>query len=215
VSSDNLVLFNGVSSSHAAELVDNPEDLSSGTVTVHMSKKKTKDVLIYCLDGVPGKVKEKSSGTVFTSYAQLMRKLKKNPKKKRKVKQFKKIRRAGEVFCEALGLPVPTPAPTAGPSLTPTAAPTPSQDGYFDVEGNVTEQGRILFEIPQGLPANILTGRDIWNATCTCHTEAGRRNRSFSDYRQATALPPMFFNSTSLVDGDLAQITAFLNRLRP
>lgn len=92
---------------------------------------------------------------------------------------------------------------------------TEQPDGFFANNGDVTELGRIEFQIPEGIVGNVSRGLSAWNSNCSgCHSESERRNRSFSQYRILTGLSPMSFDTQSLSNPDLADITAYLNRFR-
>ncbi|MBX7137671.1 MAG: hypothetical protein K1X83_06775 [Oligoflexia bacterium] len=88
----------------------------------------------------------------------------------------------------------------------------PPQLGNFDLNGNVTPQGKVLFGIPSGLTANIFAGKLVLQANCGCHEE--RTGRSFSNLRENTRRFPMGYDEVSLPDAALANLTAYLNRFR-
>jgi hypothetical protein len=103
----------------------------------------------------------------------------------------------------------PIPTPTG----TPVAIPTTAGSLYFDTSGNVTDTGKLFFEIPNNLTANIAKGKIWYNNNCVgCHVE--KNNRSFIVLRESTVKPPMSFNAENLPDSDLANVTAYLNRYR-
>ncbi|MCB0354184.1 MAG: hypothetical protein KDD64_11685 [Bdellovibrionales bacterium] len=84
---------------------------------------------------------------------------------------------------------------------------------YFDSERFVTELGKSTFEIPDSLSASVDAGEEIYLQYCTlCHEP--RVNRTFSEYRAKIALPPMNFSEEEIDDQTLADLTAYLNRLR-
>lgn len=86
-----------------------------------------------------------------------------------------------------------------------------SREANFDSNGNISEAGRLAFGIPDGVPANVSDGQDIFNTYCSgCHSE--QRGRSFSDYRTSIDQAPMFYDSSDIPDDDLADLTAYLNR---
>lgn len=157
---------------------------------------------------VPGLMLDQEQ-SVFLSYADKIKALKKKLKNanssqeqklKNSIKKFKAKKAAAEPLCMIFNN-------SGGDSNLPP---------NFDSLGNVTSAGKALFGIPQDLPADITTGKAIFTENCTgCHTDQGRLNRSFSNYREAIAQAPMFFNSQEVPDSMLAQITAYLNRFRP
>ena len=87
-----------------------------------------------------------------------------------------------------------------------------SSGGNFDDFGNVTEAGKIAFEIPSYLSANIDTGSSIYKANCTgCHGE--KIGYSYVGINNAFAtISAMSFFQSQLSDSDVAQIAAYLNR---
>jgi hypothetical protein len=100
---------------------------------------------------------------------------------------------------------------------TPTPTPTPTsvpQTGNFDLAGNVTPEGKLLFGIPSALTANLSVGRAVFTAKCTgCHVE--RSGRTFLDVRNSIRKPPMLYDEVQIPDADLANLVAYLNRFRP
>jgi hypothetical protein len=99
---------------------------------------------------------------------------------------------------------------TSGTSAapTPTSEPTP-RSGNFDGTGNVTAQGKIEFNIPSNLSANIGRGRDRWFGTCReCHS-VEKTGRDFVTLKNVLPRSPMFIN---LSDNTVADLTAYLNR---
>jgi hypothetical protein len=129
----------------------------------------------------------------------------------RKLKSDAKIYRAE---CEKGDSSAPSPTPTN--KITPTPNPTLTQsvpEKFFDGNGNLTNFGKESLGVPLNLPANSVTGGEIYKVSCQgCHGE--KSNRTFQVLRTQTAIAPMFFNSTTLPDATLAHITAFLNRFR-
>ena len=139
----------------------------------------------------------------------------KKPALKRKLAALIAKAAAGDRVCKNTS-PGQTPAPgaPAGPTKTPTPAPAA---GNFDSRGNVTAAGKAKFGIPSNLSANRNAGQTVYNAARSsnlgmkscggCHTE--RANRSYS-YMQA--ILPSSIMQINLSAGDLANLTAYINR---
>lgn len=86
-------------------------------------------------------------------------------------------------------------------------------ENNFDSNGDVTANGKALFQIPSNLSANVSRGQIIFQEYCTgCHME--QRNLTFPYYRNAIAGPPMSYNENDLPDQELADLVAWLNRFR-
>lgn len=148
------------------------------------------------------------SGDKFRTLEDLIRgkrkKLKKSPSDKRK-----KIQKGIRKTKQLLNLAKPVCAIGPG-TIQPT--PTPSQPN-FDSNGNVTEAGKTLFEIPSNLSGNISRGLELVDGNCRgCHEE--RIGRTFTNIRSNISKPPMFFDEVRMPDQDLADIVAYLNRFR-
>jgi len=106
-------------------------------------------------------------------------------------------------------IPIPPTPPSIGVTNTP--APTIS---FFDVNGEMTTEGKQFLAIPVALSANIEQGLTLFSQyqCIKCHSE--RLNRTFETYRENLKRAPMNFNEISLPDSDLANLTAYLNRFR-
>ncbi len=139
------------------------------------------------------KAKTKSKVALKTGIAKAKLKL--------KLKKYKKREKEGNLAC------------ATGPDNSNPPGGSPPSGGNFDLQGNVTEIGKINFGIPANLSANVDVGLGIYNSMCVgCHT--ANLNRSFTDYREKTKLSPMLYDEISLPDNNLANLTAYLNRFR-
>lgn len=178
----------------------------AATKTVRMNqlketsvKYKGKKERVFCLSLTPGSIRKQGSSIRFTPFADTLKRTnsRKDPKGYAKYKALVSL---GKTECKRISRATPRPTPT----------PT----GNFDVYGDVTEAGRILFGIPAGLPANVSQGRLVQDSTCTgCHAE--RTNWTFPNVRSRIALAPMYIDSNELPDTELAHLIAYLNRFRP
>ncbi|MCO6431881.1 MAG: cytochrome c [Deltaproteobacteria bacterium] len=129
--------------------------------------------------------------------------------KKKLDKLNKKVKSDDKICAEGPDSEPPVVAPT--PTQAPTATPTPGS-GNFDSNGNVTSAGKAAFGIPSSLNANRESGRSIYNASCKgCHVTE-EQGKSFSFYKIAIQSSPMFIFDKS--DGDVAHLTAYLNRFK-
>ncbi len=152
-----------------------------------------------------------ASGTVFLSFTQdiknLKKKLKSAPDNKKPSIQ-KKIKAAKAKASEG------NPVCAGGPDTLPFPTPTPGGGApNFDSAGNVTESGKVVFGIPSNLSANISAGLAVYNSFCTgCHT--AKLNRDFQVYRDSIVEPPMLYGSDDISDAMLANLTAYLNRFQ-
>ena len=156
---------------------------------------------------------DKSDRDYFVSYAAQIRTLRQRArteegiKKERTLARISTLRsrssRGGEVCRNGDdGGSTPTPKPTTTPSL-----------GNFDSVGNVTAKGKQTFGIPSNLSGNVSKGKTVHSTKCTgCHSE--HTNLTFSQYRTWVGQFPMSYTTSSLPDGELADITAYLNRFR-
>ena len=177
--------------------------LKSSNVTITEGGKKKRKI-VFCLSRTPGDAKAVSGGMRFTSYSHTIAALKARRVHGGKLTTYTLLKKAGTSVCKKLsGSPSPTPTPTPqNPNL-----------GNFDLNGNVTNAGKIAFGIPSSLSGNITQGRTLYTSYCTgCHVE--RTGRSFTNLRTSIAQSPMLFDSTQVTDGMLANITAFLNRFK-
>jgi hypothetical protein len=78
--------------------------------------------------------------------------------------------------------------------------------------GNVTEEGKDCFNIPQELDANRFIGENLVEINCSgCHQQT-KVGRKFSCVRTETAKDPMFFTPEDFSDQDIAHITAYFMR---
>lgn len=159
---------------------------------------------------VPGKISKSN----FLPYATQIKTLKKQAKAasgKKKTKLLAKIASLSAANKKGKGMCAGGPPVGGGPTPTPT--PGPSSSGNFDSAGNVTAAGKALFGIPSSLNGNIGAGRTLWQAQCAgCHGD--KLGRTFSQYRGLISQAPMFFSSSEIPDGSLANLTAYLNRFR-
>lgn len=140
---------------------------------------------------------------------------------KKKLAALKSKSAAGNRVCKGTSpgqQPTPTPGSTPGATSAPTPKPTATPaTGNFDAQGNVTAKGKLKFGIPSNLSANKNAGQIVYNAarssnlgmkSCgACHTE--RANRTYSYMQAILPSPIMLIN---LSPGDLANLTAYVNR---
>jgi len=145
----------------------------------------------------------------------------KKPALKKKLAALLAKAAAGDRVCKNTSpgqQPTPTPGATPGATPGPTKTPTPAPvAGYFDARGNVTAAGKVKFGIPSNLSANINAGLAVYNAqkstnqglkSCgACHQE--RSNRTYG-YMQAILPSPIMLITLSA--GELANLTAYINR---
>lgn len=111
-----------------------------------------------------------------------------------------------------------TKPPSSVPGTpTPKATATPPSGGgssYFDAQGNLTAMGKTKFGVPSNLSGNISSGGSRWAATCTsCHAGSGgeKLNRNFATISLAAKF---YAPNAGLTQGDIANITAYLNRFQ-
>ena len=161
---------------------------------------------------IPGRISKSN----FLSFAAQIKTLKasakiasasKRTKLLAKIATLKASNKIGQGIC-AGGPPL-----AGGGNPTPTPTPGQQSSGNFDFDGNVTAAGKSLFGIPSSLNGNISAGRAVFQAQCSgCHGD--KLGRTMSQYRVLIALAPMFFDSSEINDGTLANLTAYLNRFR-
>jgi hypothetical protein len=188
----------------AANLVDSSE-LTSTSIEI-TTKKGTVTKDIFCHNGLPGLARQRGDRYKFTSFKEKIKKLKKKGAPKPKIKKFRVMNRLGKEACAEAPQPTPTPTPTPIP---------PVDNPYFDfTTGAVKEAGKIKFEIPLEIDANLFRGEQDTPSTCSCHGKGNPipQNLTFPVYREKTSQEPMLFNENSLTDEDLADIVAWLNR---
>ena len=182
-----------------------PRRVKESQVVNSAIKYRGKNIRFACLGRTAGTTKKVSSYLLFSSYTDQIRKLTRRKDKNKKA-TLTAIAKLATARCKILSTSTPTPTPT------PTAEPT-FEPGNFDSNGNVTEQGKSLFEIPSHLSANISLGRDVYQSYCVgCHIE--QVNRTFPYIRTSIANPPMNYNEIDLPDPELANLIAYLNRFR-
>jgi hypothetical protein len=175
---------------------------------------------------VAGKLKsgriEKGTGR-FIPYSEDIKALKakiklakpaKKPALKKKLALLVAKAASGDRVCKTSSGKGPTPTPTPGTTPKPTAGPTPKPTatpatGNFDSKGNVTAAGKAKFGIPSNLSANVGAGQTVNSAHCMgCHTE--RANRTYGYMRPL--LGSNIMPTVKISDGDLANLTAYINR---
>lgn len=173
-------------------------------IEIELGKKSFRST---CYQGTAGKLFRKDSRTLFESYDSLSRKKRKKFKKTRKRKfkkaqrRFKKLSRQGEDACSGSSETPETPTGGGGGS---------SEQSYFDAFGNVTQLGRTVFEIPDGLSANAFVGQSVYQRSCVgCHEKRSRP--TFSQLRQTISQAPMFYDESNLSNQDLADLVSYLN----
>ena len=170
----------------------------------------TKQVVLYCKDGQPGKV----SGARFKSLAQQVKTLKvkaaSDRRYRQKLKDTKKLLNLGKAACARIAIPPPAP-----PSATPTSTPLPTNQNYiFDSQGNLTTLGKSYLGVPADLDGNIDRGQTVQNFFCAgCHAET--RLWRYVQLKSRIQAEPMYFQ----VPGDLstqqvADLVAYLNRFQ-
>lgn len=151
---------------------------------------KGKQVSIYCFGDTPGTAKGEI--LIFSSFKSQIKKLRSKqltPKLERKLKRLRSYRRLGTPVCQGLN------------------------SGNFDLDGNATLEGKVLFGIPTNLVANISQGRQVYLTYCTgCHAE--RTNYTFPVVREAIKQSPMLFDEIQIPDQSLAHLIAYFNRFR-
>lgn len=193
---------------------------SVGSVAVDESdlfttRSSGKSVVCARLSGrwVPGKMLDKANG-IFLSHAQQIKNktraialLRGSAKAKalRALQTLKAVAKAQGPVCRR-GPPSGTPTPS--PSATPV-------EFNFDSQGNVTAKGKSIFGIPSYLAGNISTGRATHQrlACTSCHGEA--TSRSYSQIMSAiSSVSAMSYILEIANEGDIAEVTAYLNRFR-
>ena len=162
---------------------------------------------IFCLGAVPGTLKKKSLPDSFVKLTETISSLKKKRAPTKKISLFQKLQKLGKKACKEIsggggGGSIPQPTPTSAPAF-----------GNFDSGGNVTTQGKALFQIPASLTANVSAGKSAVASYCTgCHTE--KLSRTFTQLRVLIRASPMLYDESQIPDSTLANITAYLNRYR-
>jgi hypothetical protein len=167
----------------------------------YIKNKREVQVSIFCKGAIPGNTRttrnlELRFIPLSKKLRNAKRQLQQNPANKKIGKRFKNLR-----------------------ALNKAARSACSQGGgsggaYFDnLTGDLTQNGRIVFGIPNGFSGNIITGQQIWSQNCVgCHEE--RRTLTFSELRSAISQPPMNYTSEFLSDAQLAQIMTYISRFR-
>ncbi len=220
-----LLLLITPSHSHAARITGPvqvaPSDVRVTSVTIRIRKQQEQHS-ISCIGATAGIVRSRRSRLIFTSYGRRAKVLNERGSAALKLTRFRRLAKVGNRACANLLRTDPpnAPTPTPAPNLTPTATPRPTstpRPPNFDENGNVTARGRVVFGIPSGLPANRFTGAAVYQNRCSdCH---GGEQRglffNFMQLRNATSGFPMLFNETTLLNEELAHITAFLNQGNP
>ncbi|MCO6429712.1 MAG: hypothetical protein J5J00_02545 [Deltaproteobacteria bacterium] len=180
------------------------------------------------IDGkwLAGELKRSKFTPYKTKVSDLAAKIKKaSPSKKAKLttqkKKFQLLNKNGNKVCKKgppSGNPTPTPTPGGGGS-TPAPKPSPTPvAGCFDSQGNTK-----CFGIGSaGQTGNVSRGKNIWergnglSTSCIgCHSESAKRNRTYSQVMSSFSRPEMFGIGNDLSSGDVADITAYLNRFNP
>lgn len=187
-----------------------PEPVDQSQLAEIQVKYKGKKERLYCFNKTSGTIKLRTNQIFFTALSESIKKAKKSGDKS-KLKKLTALQKQAKPLC--IALPSPTPTPPI-PTATPTPEPTPpSVYINFDIDGNVTDAGRALFQIPVGLPANVSLGRFVLQRYCTgCHIE--RVNRTFPDIRESIRRAPMLYDEQQIPDSELAHLIAYLNRFR-
>lgn len=184
-----------------AELLD-PSQLKETSVTVKGKKKK-----IYCNGKISGTAKVKGDKLNFTSFAVAVRKITSRSQRAKKA-ELVILKKAADKECKKVA---------SNPNVTPTPTPSPTPAiplSNFDSMGNATEKGKIEFEIPLNLSANVTRGRSVYTTNCVgCHIE--RNGRTFTQYREIIARSPMLFDESQIPNQELADLVAYMNRFRP
>ena len=197
---------------------------ASDVVTVSVTVKGVqKDVA--CYRGDSGKVKSRRGNLVFRAFKVIIRSIKKKiknanarniPKLRKKLRSNKQLRKAGDASCPASssgGGGNSGGGRSGGGNSGGGSNNGNNASSYFDIQGNVTAFGKATFGIPSHLPADVITGRTVFNTYCIgCHNE--RRRFTFAELRQAILQSPMDYDQTQLPDQDLAQIMAYVSRFR-
>ena len=176
--------------------------------------KQLKNISICCEGKTPGMVNKKSGK--FTSIKKKKGRAKKRGRTK-KLKELRKLLKRGNAACKEMA---ENPGNTSTP--TPYFPPYISEYANFDKQGNATERGKECFEIPPNLSGNVFAGELIVKQKCvSCPGEhlttvpnTRLYDRAFPYLREATSITPMNLNEKNLPDGQLADITAYLNQFR-
>lgn len=172
--------------------VTSPAEAQYRSVTVTYMRGNTPiSKTIHCKGVVPGTLR----GAAFTPFKKRINELKSKGIAGRRLKEAKSLLAAGRPACAQ-------------------DDDDPVINGNFDGWGNVTERGKIAFQIPLYLNATIGEGRAVHERFCTdCHAE--RLNYTYPEIRERTGMAPMFFTVEELSDQDVARLTAFYNRFNP
>jgi hypothetical protein len=163
-----------------------------------------------------------SSSGRFVSNAERVRALKRDLAKARGTAARRRVQRSLDAAQkkERKEAPICRPGPSAGPSPTPTPIvpgqptptprPTATRVPCFNNAGDTT-----CFEIPGGVTGNITRGASYHQSLCVgCHGE--RRNRSYTQLNSSfSSISAMAIYNGQLSSGEVADLTAFLNRFNP
>lgn len=192
--------------------------LKETSITYNRKKEK-----VFCLKTVPGTITTRSKTITFTPFSTtLSRTSRSSTSKYNRLKALvslgtKECKRIAKVNPGTTPSPTGTPEPgnTASPTPRPTATPTPEPlTGNFDLQGNVTPAGKLLFGIPSSLTANVTAGKAAQAAKCSgCHLE--KTGRTFMYVRTSIQRSPMLYDEAQIPDPMLANLVAYLNRFRP
>ena len=195
------------------------DQISTVRISVEF-REKILERYIFCYDGIPGTLKTRGNNHIFSSFSGQIAMIKKKDPNSSKIPLLRAINIAGKKSCIAVKpSPSPTPAnPLPPPSSTaipsPTSTPTNSiPGGNFSSSGDVTESGKLFFEIPNDLNANVSRGRVVYQSNCIgCHEE--RLNYPFSSIDFNIRRPPMLFDDAQISRQQRADLVAYLNRFR-
>jgi hypothetical protein len=163
-----------------------------------------------------------SSSGRFVSNAERVRALKRDLAKARGIAARRRVQRSLDAAQkkERKEAPICRPGPSAGPSPTPTPIlpgqptptprPTATRVPCFNNAGDTA-----CFEIPGGITGNITRGASYHQSLCVgCHGE--RRNRSYTQLNSSfSSISAMAIYNGQLSSGEVADLTAFLNRFNP
>ena len=160
---------------------------------------------------IPGLLARRSDFTTFQSFEKIL------ASQRNKIKRLRGTARTTlqrKIAKNSAKLRRQRPVCRQGPPAGTTPTPTPiAALPVFDGSGSVTSYGKSVLGIPSEFSASIGGGRTVFQNNCVgCHVE--RTNRTFSNLRTNIARPPMFFDSSSMPDSSLAELTAYLNRFR-
>ena len=77
----------------------------------------------------------------------------------------------------------------------------------------MTAKGKVAFQIPSDLSANLSRGKTIVKSYCSCHEE--RIGYNYTRIDAAIRLSPMLFDESQISRAQRADIVAYLNRFTP